>query len=128
MSTNELLPVSNQQTQPISIDLTVGGRIDVGAVRQNGAQSAKDPAARQAEEEIRLSGDDVREVARFLNESARMFNVSLNFEVNEDAKRIVVSVVNSETEEVVRQIPPQEVLDLAARLNEMVGVLFNETA
>lgn len=128
MSTNELLPVTLTQAQPISIDYTVGGRNEVNPNRKDPQVTQDQNSRAAAEEEVQLTGEDVREVARFLNESAKMFNVSLTFEINEDAKRIVVSVINSETDEVVRQIPPQEVLDLASRLNEMVGVLFNETA
>jgi flagellar protein FlaG len=128
MSTNELLPVTLTQAQPISIDYTVGGRNEVGGSRKDPQVTQDQNPRAAAEEEVQLTGEDVKEVARFLNESARMFNVSLTFEINEDANRIVVSVINSETDEVVRQIPPQEVLDLASRLNEMVGVLFNETA
>jgi flagellar protein FlaG len=83
---------------------------------------------RQEEQEQILSEKDVEEVTKFLNDSTKLFNLSLRFSVHEDTHRIVVSVLNADTDEVIRQIPTEEVLALAERLNEMVGVLFNETA
>ena len=39
----------------------------------------------------------------------------------------MVKVVNKETEELIREIPSEEILNLAARLDEMVGMIFDET-
>ena len=41
---------------------------------------------------------------------------SLNFQLHEASGRTVIQVVNPETNEVVRQIPSEEVLDLAAEM------------
>ncbi|MBE9523215.1 MAG: flagellar protein FlaG, partial [Proteobacteria bacterium] len=38
---------------------------------------------------------------------------------------IMVTVREQSTGEVIREIPPSEILDLAARLGEMVGLLFD---
>jgi flagellar protein FlaG len=80
------------------------------------------------EEQEQLSKEDLEEVTKFLNDSTKLFNLSLRFRVHDESHRIVVSVLNADTDEVIRQIPTDEVLALAERLNEMVGVLFNETA
>jgi flagellar protein FlaG len=83
----------------------------------------------KTEQEGRETGrEQIEEIAEFLNDSASLFNVSLQFKISDDINRIIVSVVNSDTEEVIRQIPADEVIELAKRLNKMVGVLFNETA
>jgi flagellar protein FlaG len=73
---------------------------------------------------------EVKEVVDFLNNSSSLFNLSLSFKVsfNEEIDRVIVSVYDKETDEVVKQIPSEEVVALAERLNEMVGVFFNETA
>jgi len=39
---------------------------------------------------------------------------------------VMVTVTDESTGEVIREIPPSEVLDLAARLEEMVGLLFDQ--
>jgi len=54
-------------------------------------------------------------------------NVDLQFSVHEDSGEIMVTVREESTGEVIREIPPSEMLDLAARIDEMVGLLFHQT-
>ncbi len=60
---------------------------------------------------------------RFLESSQR----NLNFRVDEASGRTVITVVNPETNEIVRQIPPEELLTLARTLRE-AGLLFDALA
>jgi flagellar protein FlaG len=128
MATNEITPVLlGQQTTAESerLDKKPG----LGGVRsEQSADSAQKLPVRQEEKEQALPREEIEQVAEFLSESANLFNVGLKFNINEDTDRVIVSVVNKDTEEVIRQIPPEEVVDLAKRLNEMAGVLFNQTA
>lgn len=128
MATNEITPVLlGQQTTAESerLDQKPG----LGGVRsEQNADSALKLSVRQEEKQQTLPREEIEQVAEFLSESARLFNVGLKFNINEDTDRVIVSVVNKDTEEVIRQIPPEEVVDLAKRLNEMAGVLFNQTA
>ena len=49
---------------------------------------------------------------------------SVRFENNE-GNQLVVKVVDSETDEVIRQIPPEELMELTKHLNELQGNLVN---
>ena len=40
----------------------------------------------------------------------------------------MVRVVNVFTDEVIKEIPPEEVLDTVARIREMIGLLIDERA
>jgi flagellar protein FlaG len=61
-----------------------------------------------------------------LNQVMDLFNYSIRFTLDDESKRMVVKVVNSETDEVVRQIPPKEMLQLMNRLDQVVGVILDE--
>lgn len=50
----------------------------------------------------------------------------LDIEVDPDLHRVVVKIVNRDTNEVIRQIPIQEALDLEKRLSEQKGLLIEE--
>jgi flagellar protein FlaG len=54
-------------------------------------------------------------------------DVDLQFSVHEASGEIMVTVRDETSGEVIREIPPSEMLDLAARLGEMVGLLFDQT-
>ena len=55
-----------------------------------------------------------------------MHNVDLQFSVHEATGEVMVTVKNESTGRVIREIPPSEVLNLAARLEQMVGLIFDQ--
>ncbi len=52
-------------------------------------------------------------------------NVDLHFSIHEATGRTFVKVINSDTGEMVREIPPEQILDLAAKIGEMMGILYD---
>jgi flagellar protein FlaG len=53
-------------------------------------------------------------------------NVDLHFSVHEASGEIMVTVIEESTGEVIREIPSSEILNLAAKLDEMVGLIFDQ--
>ncbi|TWI59960.1 flagellar protein FlaG [Halalkalibacter nanhaiisediminis] len=51
---------------------------------------------------------------------------SLKFNVHEDLKRTYVQVVNRETDEVVKEIPPEKFLDMVASMLKHAGLIVDE--
>ena len=43
-------------------------------------------------------------------------------------QRIMVKVINIDTDEVIKELPPEDVLDTVARIREMIGLLIDERA
>jgi flagellar protein FlaG len=52
----------------------------------------------------------------------------VRIEIDPELERVVVKIVKGDTNEVIRQIPPQELLDLAKRLTAPKGFLLKEEA
>ncbi|SES81050.1 flagellar protein FlaG [Anaerobranca gottschalkii] len=61
-----------------------------------------------------------------LNEAVNFIDKKLQFEIHETTNRTMVKVINRETEEVIREIPPEEILDLVGKITEMVGILMDK--
>lgn len=55
----------------------------------------------------------------------QQFPKNTRLRVDEASKRIVAQILD-ENNEVVRQVPPQELLDISARFNRLEGILFDE--
>lgn len=53
---------------------------------------------------------------------------NLVFSIDDDSGRTVVKVVDSSTEETIRQIPSEEVLEIARALDKLQGLLLRQTA
>ena len=52
----------------------------------------------------------------------------LRFSIDENSGRTIVRVIDTETDEVIRQIPSEEMLVLIRHFSEMTGKIFNEVA
>lgn len=65
------------------------------------------------------------EVAR-LNETSDLYNIGLRFSIHEETARVVVQVYDRKDNEVIRQIPPDKVLNLVAQIQQMIGLLLDE--
>ncbi|GGO84929.1 hypothetical protein GCM10011348_32300 [Marinobacterium nitratireducens] len=63
----------------------------------------------------------VQEAAQHLNEVVKLISSNLDISVDDNLGQTVVKVVNRENEEVIRQIPSEEVLALMQRLSEISG-------
>jgi len=84
--------------------------------------------------------EKVDQAVTSLNSSIQSVQRNLQFSVDKDLDQIVINVTDKETDEVVRQIPSEEVLDLARNLQDLVenrnngskgsaeGVIFSSTA
>ena len=70
------------------------------------------------EKKAEVREEDVDQAVRELNENSQTVQRELHFTIDKDSGHTVIKVVDSKTEEVIRQIPGEEVLRVARRLNE----------
>ena len=52
----------------------------------------------------------------------------LKFNIDEDSGQMVVKIVDSATDEVIRQIPSEEMLEIAKALDQIQGLLIKQKA
>ncbi len=71
-------------------------------------------------EQIQVSREKLDKVVSELKDYVQTMQRDLNFHVDDATGRVVIRVVDSSTNKVVRQIPEEEVLALARRLEEML--------
>ena len=53
-------------------------------------------------------------------------NTEIQFSVHEKTKEIMVKIVDVNTHEVVKEIPPEKILDLVGRIMELAGLIVDE--
>lgn len=104
-------------------------RIAVSANPVRGpAPRAETGPAPQSRPVVKASAADMESAAQQLQDLASQHKVNLNFSVHQRTGRTLIRVVNSQTKEVVREIPPEEVLDLMATMEEIAGKLVSTRA
>jgi len=83
--------------------------------------SASDPDTVPGREEVSAA-------VKKLNEAMPPSAQSLEFEIDEDSKEVVVKIIDQSTREVVRQMPSKEALEMAKAIDKMQGLLIRQTA
>ncbi len=63
-----------------------------------------------------------------INATMLALNIGLRFEKHESSGEFIVRVINEESEEVIREIPPERTLDMLAHLQRLIGIIVDERA
>ncbi|MCK4257413.1 MAG: flagellar protein FlaG [Halanaerobiales bacterium] len=71
------------------------------------------------------SKKSILEITNELNEMVKTFNRKLEFSVHEDTNRVMVKVVDTETDEIIREIPPEAVLDIVAKMQDTFSIFVD---
>ena len=72
--------------------------------------------------------EQLEQAAARITEVFRGTTSRLEFEIDPDLHKAVIKVFNEESGEIIRQIPSQELLDLAKDLDGPTGILVRERA
>jgi len=74
--------------------------------------------------------EEIKVAVSIMNEVMKMSNHHLQFRLHEDSGRIQVKVIDSESQKVIREIPPEKILECSAMIKnlmeEMAGILLDE--
>jgi flagellar protein FlaG len=91
-----------------------------------GAATAEPPSSPPAADPAPVPEVDSEQLAAAVEElvrSAQSLQRSLQFTVDESSGRTIITVVDKETQEIIRQIPPEEVLGLVEYFKRSGGLL-----
>lgn len=132
MANNDLLVQSSLPTLPKQSGTqqqvsTVVGPATVVLDKQQSAIATSESLEQQKYEQQKQT-ESIKQTVAELNNHMQNFNRTLQFSVDETSGDSVVKVIDSETEEVVRQIPSQELLDVRNAAEKYRGILLEVKA
>lgn len=76
----------------------------------------------------KVSREELEQAVTEINQKLALHNTHLVFSVHDKTHQVQVKVVDAETGETVREIPPKRVLDIRAMTLEELGLLVDEKA
>ncbi|MDH3637355.1 MAG: flagellar protein FlaG [Gammaproteobacteria bacterium] len=117
----------------------VSGMVDQTTRAKHGGSSPvpAQPRVTEGDTQVRQEGDkqdaqvnerDLGSVVESLNAIAQTVRRQLEFSVDQDSGRTVIKIMDFDTQEVIRQIPPEELLRLSQLLNDAQGLIINDQA
>lgn len=101
------------------------GKINGSKVSKTAAESSFERKNRDMSIDPKVK-DNVNEAIEKLRHAGEIFNKRLDFHIDEETHRVVVKVVDTTTDKVIKEIPPEQLLQLVSKIQEMIGVLFDE--
>ncbi len=78
--------------------------------------------------ETNIDKSKLEEVAQGINDYLKNIKTSLQVEIDEKTNRAIFKVVRTDDDTVIREIPPREMLELEAKIRDMIGSLVDQTA
>jgi flagellar protein FlaG len=69
---------------------------------------------------------DIQATTGDLEHISLAFNRKLKFVVDHESQEVIVKVIDSETDKVIKVLPPEELQRLHDRIRETIGFLFDE--
>lgn len=105
----------------------IRGEEPSGAVRQR-PPAGKSDTEGQSTSQATADRAMIDQVSSKVNEMLASAGTQLKIEVDGESERVVVKVVDQKSGDVVRQIPPEELLELQKYLSSPKGLLLWEQA
>lgn len=88
-------------------------------------QAVKVRSQQQSSEERQLPVEKVQQMTDSMNKFLESVSTQLRFKMHDELKEYYVTIVDSKTDEVVREIPSKKLMDIYAAMKEFVGLLID---
>lgn len=94
-------------------------------------EDSEQAAAAELETEpakVALGRDTLDNMTVEMNKFMQMANSDIQFKLHEGTKQLIVQVIDTKDQTVIKEFPPHEMLDMVAKIREYVGMLLDKRA
>ena len=121
MPINQLTSTNNAQKP-----LPLGTSSQPPPVNNSGPRVAANP--QPAIQPANASENQVQQAVEKIQQTTNELAQNLQFSIDKDTGITVIKVMDSQTQEVIRQIPTEEAVSIARTLDKVKGLLFSDKA
>ena len=104
------------------------GQVDTNTF-QNGEMKVQRQAREKKEqkyiEDKKFCEEDVIGIIEKANKNFIAYDRRLEFSIHDETKQIMVKIIDVNTDEVIRELPPEKILDMVAAIWEVAGILVD---
>lgn len=91
-----------------------------------GTGNSADAQAQEQAENPENASRRIKNAVDHANKTMRHAKTKCEFSYHEETKRVSIKVIDEETEEVIREIPPEETLEMISKMWELAGLMVDE--
>lgn len=71
--------------------------------------------------------EDLKDAKEIMNKLLKKHKSHIEYETYDKFKSVtIIKIVNTDTKEVIKEIPPKKLLDMVAKMCEMAGIMIDE--
>ncbi|MBP3603877.1 MAG: flagellar protein FlaG [Lachnospiraceae bacterium] len=96
----------------------------VAAAEKQDSQSGQEGSMSNAQQQQQATNEQIKKAVENLNKN--MSHSEAVFGIHEQTNRVTIKIVDKETKEVIKELPPEKTLDMIAKAWELAGLLVDE--
>ena len=93
-------------------------------VTETGKQDSEGNQGSSYADQQQANNDQIKKAVEQLNKS--LPHSEAIFGIHEKTNRVTIKIVDKETKEVIREVPPEKTLDMIAKVWELAGIMVDE--
>ena len=109
----------NQRTDQMQTGMTISGSTDT-----TGRKSRPEEPIQMGNKSI--GEDEVIDLIEKANKEFIIYDRRFEFSIHEKTRQIMVKVIDVRTDEVIRELPPEKILDIVASMWEVAGIIVDK--
>jgi flagellar protein FlaG len=122
---DKLTQIATRSIQPAAPSTAAAKLQPVEGKVEDEKRTEERKSVQQVAEQVKeLSREEVERAKSDISDFVQNIQRNLSFTVHDDTGKPIIKVTDSETDEVIRQIPTEEVLKLHQYIHDASGILF----
>lgn len=123
-------PVTGSETKEVEVQSSQQATASADAAviskaNQQNAGSGTSEEGKEKEQEKQLSDKTIKQRISDINRKLNN-NTIAEFGYHDETNRVTIKIVDKDTKETIKEIPPEKTLDLIAKAWELAGILIDE--
>ena len=98
----------------------------LSSLSQSNGVNPEDNTEQNSSQQVSLTKEDLETVAADLSDFMQSLNTDIEFSIHEKSGRMMVKVVDTKTHDVLKEFPPEELLDTIGAIRDYVGALLDK--
>lgn len=116
--------IEQGQTEQLEASASVSSRVEFENKKAAQAHQTNGTQVERMQDEVQKG--QIKDLVDQMNKSLDPFNTSLKFGFHDTSDTYYVSVVDTNTNDIIRKFPSEEAMQLSVKMKEFVGMIFDQ--
>ena len=118
-------PVQTERPENADSSVQAAEQVDrTTNVVENAREKGQTESGEQQGKNQQATNEQIRKAVEQLNK--KIGNSEAIFGIHEATNRVTIKIVDKDTKEVIKELPPEKTLDMIAKVWDMAGILVDE--